>query len=104
MKKTLYYAEIYFKGHFIPWSVYRTGFKPWSESISKTYLFDQLEELEDAILRAKDACMNEAIEEIRRQSVEVYTCRDCGREFDQEEMHTDDECDPCYRANAMGPN
>lgn len=104
MKKTLYYAEIYFKGHFIPWNVYRTGFKPDIPRMESEHLFPKLEDLEDAILRAKDECADGTIDEIRKESVEVYTCRDCGMEFGHDEMRESGECDPCYRAAAMGPN
>lgn len=104
MKKTLHYAEIYFNGHFIPWSVYRTGFKPDIPRMDSDHLFSSLEDLEDAILRAKDECAADAIDRICRESVEVYTCRNCGMEFGQDEMRESGECDPCYRASAMGPN
>lgn len=103
MKKTLYFAEIQFKGHSIPWHIYQTGFKPDIPRMDSDHLFQSLEDLEDAISRAKDECEDGAIDFIRRESVEVYTCRECGMEFDLEEMHSDEECDPCYRAAAMGP-
>lgn len=102
MKKTLYFAEIYFKGHWAPWAIYRTGFKPDIPRMDSDHLFSSLEDLEDAISRAKDECVEGTIDEIRRESVEVYTCRDCGMEFGQDEIRESGECDPCYRAAEMG--
>lgn len=97
----LFYAEVHFKNSFYPWSVHRKGFTKDIPCMDSVYLFKDKEELEVAIQYALEEC-GDAVDRVIREQIELFECRECGREYGPEDMREDNECDPCCRAAAMG--
>lgn len=98
----LFYAEVHFKNSFYPWSVHRKGFTKDIPCMDSVHLFSDRSELEAAIQSALEECGKNTVSRVDREEIELFECRECGREYGFEDMMDAGECYPCYHAAAMG--